>query len=173
MGGFSNFITALADPWDGDRIHAATPAHWVDYTDTFEYRKQIPADLQAGSTARVSLRIGDIMLADTDRQRVLRLGIRGVDATSRQNLVVALNGIEIYRGPVAGAALPVSGGIGSRGRKSHPKPPQVYVQWPIRDPAILHQGHNEIAVALELPDPRAIAQLVEVQLAVFDSKVVK
>ena len=172
MSNFYDYVSATADPWDGDRVHAVTPAHWIDYTDTFEDRKQIPANLNAGVVARVTMRIGDAVTTDAAEQRILRLGLYGVDARSANLLVVALNGVEIYRGPVAEVALPVTGTIGARGRKSNPKPAQTYVQWPV-DLSILHPGLNEIAVALELPDPRAIAQLVEVQLAVFDSEVVK
>lgn len=166
-------IHALSDPWDGDRIYAVTPAYWNDYEDAGEYRKQIPADLHAGLATRVTMLTGDVLSTGTAEELALRLGIRGVTASSTDHLIVTLNGAAVYDGPVSKAALPVTGGTGSKGLKLHPKPAQIYVQWPITNSATIHQGRNEISVTLELSDQRAIAQLVEVQFAVFDSKVVK
>jgi len=159
-------LDAVAHPMRGDRVYAVTPAYYLDHTDTYENRKQIPADLRAGEPTTLNLTIGETEVASTTRC-VLRLGFHGVSPDALLGLNVTLNDAELFTGSLGGSLIPVTGRATGPTRQ-HPSPATTYLQVAIESPdAVLRQGTNVLRLTLTANDARAMAQLVEAQLAVF------
>lgn len=161
------FVQALAKPMEGDRIYAVTPAYYLDHTDTYEPRKQIPLMLEGNQPADIYLTVGETGLEGHRPAPRLRLGLRGVEI-GRQNLRLQLNGDDVFMGILnESVCMPVTG---KRSRPSglHPDVPQVYFQVPLPEDASLKSGLNTLKITFVADDQRALLEIVEVQLGLFD-----
>lgn len=70
-------IEAAENPMNGPRVYSITPAYWIDYEDTYEYRKQIPAIGTMGQTLPFSFQFGELIdPGEESLSAILRLGLR-------------------------------------------------------------------------------------------------
>jgi len=152
------------------RIYAITPAYYLDYEDSYQYKKYIPADLQPGKTRRLPLIVG-ADLTDRTLERppdacALRLGLRG--AGRDLQVTVAINGKLLYEGAAGENLIEVTGPAPASGG-AHPDPPTSYLQLPIDDLSILRQGTNVLKITISKPETAEEVTLVEAQLGVLYS----
>jgi hypothetical protein len=163
-----SLVLAAGAPMAGDRVYAVTPAYYLDHTDTYEYRKQVPMVLDAGHTGVMDIQVGEAHAAGDATSIQLRLGLRGVGNKS-VGLRVAVNGSVLFEGPLHGRSqvVPVTG---KRRRPSslHPGDPQSYLHIPVSDLSLLKSGGNRLSFTLSSEDARALIEIVEVQIAYYD-----
>ena len=138
----------------GLRRYQVTTAYFHDKTDTYEYRKQLPAPLKTGEETTLRVLVGE----DPSRSTVqLRLGLHGANqAYDAVTLSVRINGKPlptptppvVTKGPRHGIA---------------PSPAtEAYAQWPV-PVTMLNEGWNTVGVSVTAaPKP---LQLVETEFA--------
>lgn len=144
----------------GSRRYQITEGYFRDKEDTYEYRKQLPLALPANKKASLSILIGE---DPTQGDAYLRIGLQGADRDYADVAMrVSLNGRILHEGSTANQLL-VSTGT-RHGNGSHAPPTEAYVQWPISDAGLLHQGWNDIEILLTA-FPKAL-QLVETEIAI-------
>ncbi len=160
-------MTALAAPETGERIYAITPHFWIDTTDLIEPVKQIPATLESGRPARLTVYVGEDFAASKSPLRcALRLGLstpRKPDEFHR--VAVAVNGQTLY----AGAAPPHYTAVtGKPSRWSSTQSPLStgYLQFPIENLRMFKPGWNELTFEIAAKTGKARCLLSEVELAV-------
>ena len=161
-----SLVMAAGAPMAGDRVYAVTPAYYLDHTDTFEYRKQVPLILSVGESADIRLNIGEEVSTAGVKEMQLRLGLRGIGDTNRR-LKVGLNGSVVFDGPPDGGNLVRVSGRRSRPSSLHPDDPQGYLHIPITDYSVLNPGMNRLTLMMAAEDVRGLLEVVEVQLACF------
>lgn len=144
------------------RVYAITPAYYLDHEDTYQYRKQVPAEAAPGSPAALTLMVGDGLakMQPAPDYCALRVGLR--DAKSEHRATIEFNGHAIHTGPMGDKLVAISGPT-SRRRRAHPEPPTAYLQMPITDLGIVRQGTNELLIVAT----DAKLNIAEVQLGVL------
>lgn len=144
-----------------DRIHAITPAYYLDHEDTYQYRKQIPAEVPAGESLDLTLIVGEAPAKSPwqplPRAIYLRTGLRDVNAETV--VTITLNGTPIHDGP-ARDLIPVSAAVPANA-------PTAYLQVPISDASLIRQGANDLSYAVSGGGDDIPAQVTEVWLAVI------
>lgn len=164
-----SLVLAAAESMRGERIYAVTPAYYLDSTDTYEPRKQVPLVLEAGEQAAVNLAIGEQPHSTNVKMALLRLGLRGVGDTSR-GLLVRLNESTIFDGPLDnGMYIPVTGKR-SRPSRLHPPDPQAYLHIRLPDLSMMRLGNNQLELTFVAEDDRALFEIVEAQLFFYSQK---
>ena len=152
-----------------DRTYAITPGYYLDHTDTYQYRKQIPAELLPGQQRELTLIVGEDLsrplLASALKYCGLRLGFHKPDTNLQ--LEVKLNGRVLQSGPVAGKLVTAKGAMTRPSWGAHPPAPTAILQLPIDDRAVVKQGVNEIAFTVTSPAEAQKQLLTEVQLGVL------
>ena len=157
-------VMAADSPMSGDRVYSVTPAYYLDHTDTYEYRKQVPKVLEVGEPATLNFYLGDEQFGAGDV--MLRLGIRGVGNPSMR-IEVQVNGVGVFDGLATGPEVVSVTGKRSRPSSLHPDDPQAYLHIPIKDSTMLKPGENRVTVKTTSDDVRALIEVVEAQLACF------
>ncbi len=138
----------------GLRRFQVTTAYFHDKTDTYEYRKQLPAPLKTDGETTLRVLIGESPAHSTAH---LRLGLHGADqAYGAVALSVRINGR-----PLATPTPPVVT-TGPRHGISPTPATEAYAQWPV-PVELLREGWNTVGVTLSTtPKP---LQLVETEIA--------
>lgn len=147
-------VCAALTTQQGLRRYQATTAYFHDNTDTYEYRKQLPAPLKPGEQTTLRVLIGEDASKSTAQ---LRLGLHGANQDyGSVTLTVSINGKPlptptppvVTRGPRHGIA---------------PSPAtEAYAQWPV-PVDLLNEGWNTVGVTVTAaPKP---LQLVETEVA--------
>ena len=149
------------------RTYAITPAYYLDYEDSYQYKKHIPIDLKAGTPCNLPLIVGedltDRALAPPPDLCALRLGMRG--ASPDLEMSVRLNGVSLHTGAVGEGLVAVTGSAPADGG-AHPDPPSAYLQLPLSRLTTLNQGLNTLELIIRIPGAGGNVSLVEVQLGV-------
>lgn len=123
-----------------NKIFAITPGYYLDYTDTYEYKKQIPATIKEREPSAFTIQIGEDY-ADPERKAAvdycaIRLGFqKGIPLTG-WSMELQVNGMVLHKGPVEGKLIETSGAL-------------VYFQTQIHDLAALYHGTNTLRIVLE------------------------
>ncbi|MCK5801801.1 MAG: hypothetical protein KAI66_03165 [Lentisphaeria bacterium] len=151
------------------RIHALTAAYFHDREDTYQYRKQVPRELQPDTASSFTLLVGtDLTAPETPKPDYcgLRLGFVG-KVTKQQRIVVTLNGKTLKAGRMGWRLLPTTGK--RKGGKSHPTVAQAYLHLQIAHPHdILRRGENTVTITLKSsPTETVPLTLVEMQLGIL------
>ncbi len=165
-------IAAASAPVSGDRVYAITPAYYLDYTDTYETRKQIPAELRANQPVTLTLYVAHPAQFDQGETSALRLGFHGISPDTPVNLTVTFNGHTLRSGPLGADLIPVTGSAAAPSRM-HPPLVSAYLVQPLDENSAVSTGENVLQLTFSGLDMRAILQLVEVQLAVWAAHDVK
>lgn len=136
-------------------IYAVTPGYYLDYTDTYQYKKQIPATLVEGTPSTFRLPVGEVYNLPERKAALeyagLRLGFKKGFPEGDWRLELQMNGMVLHRGSVAANLVATEGAL-------------VYFQTAIRDLAVLYHGDNNVRIVVEgIPE----IDLEEVQLGVF------
>lgn len=142
-----------------DAVHAVTPAYYLDSEDTWQYRKQIPADLAPGQTRHLRIAIGPDPASREGA--VLRLGLR--DADPATVLRVGVNHHVLHHGPVGDSLMPTSVDPDATWG-AHPPCPTGYLHLTVPQRAV-RPGWNAIEVSAG-PGAQQVA-LTELQLGLF------
>ena len=153
-----------------DRIYALTPAYFNDHEDTYQYRKQIPAELASGKAVALSLFVGEDLTEKRAKsvEVVLRLGLAGAP-TPRHVLTLSLNGRLLKRGRMGAGLAEVTGK--RRGGGAHPPAAEAYYQRTIRDHSLLRRGANDLSITVAAArDALSKLILVECQIAVLPKR---
>lgn len=127
----------------GTRRFLVTQPYFLDHTDTYEYRKQLPVALSPGVENTLRALIGE----DASKSHAwLRLGLNGVHRSCEDVLLtVRINGRRIHEG-VAAASTVVTTGL-RHGTAVCP-PSEAYAQWPV-PVEYLKKGWNDIRITLQ------------------------
>ncbi|MBL9201306.1 MAG: hypothetical protein JNL39_12415, partial [Opitutaceae bacterium] len=143
----------------GPRRHQVTPAYFHDREDSYEYRKQLPVALIVGQPAMLRVLVGDL---PPGAPAYLRLGLSGANRDYGATAINVRVGARVLHAGPAGSFLVVADGK-RHGNGSHPPPTEAYVQWPLREPGLLREGWNAIAVTVTASAKPL--QLVEAEIA--------
>ena len=146
-----------------DRVFAITPAYFVDNEDTFEYRKQVPATINALNNRSVTLIVGDDiqrMIRERPDEVILRFGL--TNASASNSLRVAVNGHVLHTGQMGSKFFGLSAPVTNDG-------PQAYFQFAVDDLLKLRQGDNTITIS-NLGSTGNV-RITDVQLGVFGTSV--
>lgn len=123
----------------GTRRYLVTQPYFLDHTDTYEYRKQLPLTLNAGARHTLRLLIGE----DAAQSRAwLRIGLHG--AYQPLALSIGINDQAIHDGPAAPFLVTTTGV--RHGIACCPAT-QAYAQWQV-PVECLKQGWNDIHITL-------------------------
>ena len=138
-----------------NKIFAITPGYYLDYTDTYEYKKQIPATIKEGEPSSFTIQIGEDYSDPARKGMVdycaIRLGFKKGIALSGWSMELQANGMVLHNGPVDQKLIETQGAL-------------VYFQSEISDLAALYHGKNTLRIVLEgLPE----ASLEEVLVGVY------
>jgi hypothetical protein len=148
----------------GPRRYQITQAYFHDREDSYEYRKQMPAPLENGKAMALRVLVGEDPSKGT---AFLRLGLHGANqAYGNYSMKAVINGRPLHSGDIT-PHLVVTKGL-RHGIAPCPAT-EAYVQWPITDGAMLHEGWNAIAVTLESAAASKLLQLVETEIAIVPS----
>jgi len=145
----------LAHAPRANAIYAVTPGYYLDYTDTYQYKKQIPTTVKAGTPSTVRLPVGEHYNTPERKAALdyagLRLGFKKGFPTGDWKMELQVNGMVLHRGTTAEKLVPTEGAL-------------VYFQTEIRDLAVLYHGDNTVRLVIE-----GISEisLEEVQLGMF------
>lgn len=127
----------------GTRRFLVTQPYFLDHTDTYEYRKQLPVSLKTGEVATLRLLIGE----DAEKSTAwLRLGLHGAGASYDDvSLVITLNGHSIHEGPAERNIVTTTG---KRHGTAICPATEAYAQWkvPVQH---LKQGWNDLQITLQ------------------------
>ncbi|MCC6683270.1 MAG: hypothetical protein IT445_20430 [Phycisphaeraceae bacterium] len=159
-------IAAALNAESSNRIYAITPAYYLDHTDTYENRKQIPAELHAGQPMTQTLYVAHPAESDKGETSALRLGFHGISTDTPISMNVTVNGCELRNGPLGPDLIPVTGRAAVPSRM-HPPLVSAYLVLPLDKSSPMRAGENVLALTFSAVDTRAILRLVEVQLAVW------
>lgn len=138
-----------------NKIFAITPGYYLDHTDTYEYRKQIPVPLREGAPTAITIQVGEDYTDPSRKAEVdfcaLRVGVKkGVPLTG-WSIEIQSNGMRLHNGLVDGLLVETDGAL-------------AYLQVPIRDLAALYTGTNTLRFLISgLPE----ASVEEVLIGVF------
>lgn len=137
------------------KIFAITPGYYLDYTDTYQYRKQIPATIKAGEPSTFTIPIGEGYTDPARKAAVdycaIRLGFKKGIPLNGWSIELQANGMVLHKGPVGEKLIETQGAL-------------VYFQTQIHDMAALYHGQNTLRIVLEgLPE----ASLEEVLVGVL------
>lgn len=138
-----------------DALYAITPGYYLDYTDTYQYKKQIPAVIREGEAATFTLYVGEDYADPARRAAVswsaLRLGLKKPLPAGGWRVEVQMNGMRLHEGEPGGRLVETSGAL-------------TYLQIPIHDMAVIYHRENTVRVLLHgIPE----ASLEEALLGVF------
>ncbi len=137
-----------------NKVFSITPAYYLDHEDSYEFRKQVPFQLEAGKSQKLKLWCGDDWSQTSaefqPKYTGLRLGLK--NATPSTNLTVILNDQSIYEG-VIGKHLEEAKG-------NHPKTaPDEFVQFDIPSTQ-LHRGPNQLIISVgDVDKPVSVAEV--------------
>lgn len=138
-----------------DKIFAVTPGYYLDYTDTYQYKKQLPATVEEGTAKVLTIPVGEDYSNPARKAAVeycaVRLGFKKELAEGDWEMELQANGMVLHKGPVAEKLVNTEGAL-------------VYFQTPIRDMAVLKQGKNTLRIVISgIPQ----VELAEVLIGVF------
>lgn len=149
-------VCAALTTQQGLRRYQVTTAYFHDKTDTYEYRKQLPAPLKIGEETTLRVLIGEAPSKDTAQ---LRLGLHGANQdSSAVALTIRINGdlLPTPTPPVVTA--------GTRHGIAPSPATEAYAQWPV-PVTMLRQGWNTVSITVTAtPKP---LQLVETEFALL------
>lgn len=136
-------------------IYAITPGYYLDYTDTYQYKKQIPTTIVEGTPTVLTVPIGKDYNDPECRAAVeycgLRLGFKKGFPEGDWAMEMQANGMVLHNGRVATKLVSTDGAL-------------VYFQIAIQDLAALYHGKNTLRVLVEgIPE----ISLEEVQIGIF------
>lgn len=147
-------VCAALSRQEGLRRYQVTTAYFHDKTDTYEYRKQLPAPLKVGEETTLRVLIGE---GASQSAVQLRLGLHGANQDyGPVTLAVKINGKMLRTPTPAVVTKGLRHGIA-------PSPAtEAYVQWPV-PVELLREGWNTVGVTVAAaPKP---LQLVETEFA--------
>ncbi|MBL7647033.1 MAG: hypothetical protein JNK74_12675 [Candidatus Hydrogenedentes bacterium] len=138
-----------------NKIFAITPGYYLDHTDTYEYKKQIPAIIKVGEPSTFTIQIGEDYSDPARKAAVdhcaIRLGFKKGIPLTGWSMELQANGMVLHKGPVDQKLIETQGAL-------------VYFQSEISDLAALYHGKNTLRIVLEgVPE----ASLEEVLVGVF------
>lgn len=147
-------VCAALTTQQGLRRYQVTTAYFHDKTDTYEYRKQLPAPLKTGEETALRVLIGEAPAQSTAQ---LRLGLHGANQDySAVALTVRING-ELLATPTPPVVTK-----GPRHGIAPSPATEAYAQWPVPI-TMLRQGWNNVGITVtNSPKP---LQLVETEFA--------
>jgi len=152
----------LADPAClrmANKAFAVTPGYYLDYEDTYQYRKQLPAEVTMGEPCTLDLLVGDEVTDPPAPDHVLlRVGLR--NASEEHNWELCLNEELLHEGAL-GEQLVATPDAPQQIAPTH------YLHLTIDDPGLVDQGHNRLTLRIvQAPDGHA-TQIVECRLGVL------
>ena len=144
-----------------DKIFAITPSYYLDYEDTYQYRKQLPLVLKSGKTHRLDLIVGeDLSVAPVADQIVLRIGLREVSNSAKFKLI--LNEHVLFEGELEDYLVATESPPATA--------PSDYLHVVVEEPQIIRDGRNQLSCQMihaTIPQGTRMAKIVECQLGVF------
>ena len=146
---------SLAHAPRADAIFVVTPGYYLDHTNTYQYRKQIPSAITSGSPAVFTLYVGENYGGAAAKHAVdhcaVRLGFTGELPGDDWELELQINGMILHRGS-AGPKLTQTNGV------------LTYFQTEIHDMAAVYHGKNTLRILI---NGISNISLEEVQVGVF------
>ncbi|MDC0935363.1 hypothetical protein OAS39_03675 [Pirellulales bacterium] len=145
-----------------NKVFAVTPGYYLDYEGTYQYRKQLPLEIQSAQSQTVDLLVGDDLAEAPQPDRLqLRLGFR--NASDADQLELRLGDRLLHEGPIGNRLL-------TAGKAPRQTAPTHYVQLPIDAPSLIQRGPNQLKIRIVRASSAAVGQplqIVECQLGVF------
>jgi len=121
------------------KIFAITPGYYLDYTDTYQYKKQLPVIVREGEPAVFRLYIGEDYSDPARKASVawsaIRLGFKKEQIGADWQLQLQANGMVLHEGPVEERLVETEGAL-------------VYLQVPVHDMAVWRHGENRIRLVV-------------------------
>jgi hypothetical protein len=122
-----------------NKIFAITPGYYLDYTDTYQYKKQLPAVVKEGEPAAFSIYIGEDYTDPARKAAVdwcaIRLGFKKGFPEGDWGLELQANGMILHTGPVGDELVATEGAL-------------AYFQAAVHDMAVWSHGKNVVRLVL-------------------------
>lgn len=130
------------------KIYTITKSNWLDFEDTYTYKKQLPSKVQPGQEAEFKMLIGENFDPQITRAKLsycgLRLGLRGCKASD--TVSVSLNKHTIFAGDLGTNLISINAEPPPHSQGMSPAA-KAFWQIPVK-PSDLKQGWNVIVVKL-------------------------
>ncbi|WP_218931920.1 hypothetical protein [Adhaeretor mobilis] len=144
-----------------NKTFAITPSYYFDYEGTYQYRKQLPLDLEVGATHELQLMVGeDLQQVPKPDHIILRFGLRNTPKSAHMQLHI--NGSEVHSGELGDLLISVV--------KPHASTASHFVHFPIQNDHKIKVGQNKISVRIQASNESpagASMRLMECQLGTF------